>query len=396
MCETLNVPGTTTVVFTDICGSTSAAAELGDDAYGAAFAAHVARLRGEVARHNGRISKLLGDGVMALFDSAYNGLLAAVAIQQDVDWSVRQGESRLLVRVGVSVGEVVQNDDELYGMALVVARRLCDTAGPGEILVSDLVRNLVGRRSDVEFQVIHGLELKGIDDPTTAWRVPWVPRPDEHPLRVIVADDAPLIRSGVVRLLSDGGFAVTAEAGDGDMLVAAVDADPPDLVVTDIRMPPTNTDEGLRAAAVIRSRHPEVAVLVLSQHVEARAAAALLERGSAGIGYLLKERVTELDELLDAARIVAAGGSVIDPIVGEQLLRRRRDDDDLARLTGREREVLRAMAAGKSNAAIASEFDLAAKTVESHVRSIFQKLDLEDNSEEHRRVLAVVRWLQGP
>jgi DNA-binding NarL/FixJ family response regulator len=179
-------------------------------------------------------------------------------------------------------------------------------------------------------------------------------------------------------------------------LVAAVDADPPDLVVTDIRMPPTNTDEGLRAAAIIRSRHPDVAVLVLSQHVEARAAAVLLESGSAGIGYLLKERVTELDELLDAARTVAAGGSVIDPIVGEQLMRRRRGDDALARLTGREQDVLRAMAAGKSNAAIASEFNLAAKTVESHVRSIFQKLDLEDNSEEHRRVLAVVRWLQRP
>jgi DNA-binding NarL/FixJ family response regulator/class 3 adenylate cyclase len=392
----LNVPGTTTVVFTDICGSTSAAAELGDDVYGAAFAAHVSRLREEVTKHHGRITKLLGDGVMALFDSAYNGVLAAVTIQQDVDWSVRRNDSRLRVRVGVAVGEVVDNDDELYGMALVMARRLCDTAGSGEILVSDLVRSLVGHRTDIEFQVIEDLDLKGIEGPTTAWRVPWLPRPDEQPLRVIVADDAPLIRAGVVRLLSDGGFAVTAEAGDGESLVAAVDADPPDLVVTDIRMPPTNTDEGLRAAAIIRSRHPEVAVLVLSQHVEARAAAALLESGSAGIGYLLKERVTELDELLDAARTVAAGGSVIDPIVGEQLMRRRRGDDALARLTGREQDVLRAMAAGKSNAAIASEFNLAAKTVESHVRSIFQKLDLEDNSEEHRRVLAVVRWLQRP
>jgi DNA-binding NarL/FixJ family response regulator len=174
-----------------------------------------------------------------------------------------------------------------------------------------------------------------------------------------------------------------------------VDADPPDLVVTDIRMPPGQDDEGLVAAARIRATHPTTAVLVLSQHIETRAAASLLDSRPAGIGYLLKERVADLDEFVAAVRDVAAGGSVIDPLVAEQLLRRRSSDDELTRLTAREREVLAQMAQGKSNAAIAAELGLGAKTVETHVRSIFQKLDLSESPDGHRRVQAVVRWLQA-
>lgn len=215
------------------------------------------------------------------------------------------------------------------------------------------------------------------------------------PTSVIVADDAALIRSGIVRVLEDGGFLVTAAVGDAEALIAAVEADPPDLVVTDIRMPPTNTDEGLRAAARIRAAHPIVAVLVLSQYVEARAARDLLDGRPAGIGYLLKERVTALDEFLEACRSVAAGGSVIDPTVADELFRRRRHDDSLARLSDREREVLGLMALGRSNGAIAAELFLGAKTVESHVRTIFQKLDLEETPEGNRRVQAVLHWLDG-
>jgi DNA-binding NarL/FixJ family response regulator len=214
-------------------------------------------------------------------------------------------------------------------------------------------------------------------------------------ISVVVADDAALIRSGIVRLLDGGGFHVVGEAADFDGLIAAVEQAPPDLVVTDIRMPPTNTDEGLRAAAAIRAAHPSVAVLVLSQHVETRAAAGLFDGRPAGIGYLLKERVSELSEFLDAARTVAAGGSVIDPTVADQLLRRRRNDSALARLTERERDVLRLMAQGKANAAIAATLFLSIKTLETHVRSIFDKLDLGDNNpDDNRRVLAVIRWLE--
>jgi DNA-binding NarL/FixJ family response regulator len=212
---------------------------------------------------------------------------------------------------------------------------------------------------------------------------------------VIVADDAALVRSGIVRLLADEGFEVIGEAGDADGLLERVDAEPPDLVVTDIRMPPTHRDEGLRAAAIIRAKHPGVAVLVLSQHVEAGAAADLFDDKSAGIGYLLKERVGDLDEFIDACRAIVVGGRVVDPLVGEQLLERRRGGDGLARLTPRECEVLALMAQGKSNAAIASGLFMSPKTVESHVRSIFTKMDLGDDADEHRRVAAVIRWLQA-
>jgi DNA-binding NarL/FixJ family response regulator len=213
-------------------------------------------------------------------------------------------------------------------------------------------------------------------------------------LRVIVAEDVALIRSGIVRLLSDSGFHVICDVADAPSLIDAVAAEPPDLVVTDIRMPPDNTDDGLRAAAHIRERHPNVGVLVLSQYVEARAANALLDGRPAGIGYLLKERVTDLDDFVAACRVVAAGGSVIDPLVTEQLLRRRRHDDVLARLTEREREVLELMAHGRSNAAIAEALFLGARTVETHVRAIFMKLDLEETPEGNRRVQAVLQWLE--
>ena len=213
-------------------------------------------------------------------------------------------------------------------------------------------------------------------------------------VRVVVADDAALIRSGIVRLLAESGFEVVGEADDGVSLLTEVDARMPDLVITDIRMPPTNTDEGLRAAAEIRERHPDIAVLVLSQYVEARAASALLDGRPAGIGYILKERVSALDEFIDACRTVAAGGSVIDPIVAEDLLRRRRHDDVLGRLTAREREVLDLMAQGRSNSAIAAELFLGAKTVESHVRTIFQKLNLEETPDGNRRVQAVLQWME--
>ena len=390
--------GTTTILFTDLTDSTGAMVRLGDDESSAVFGAHLVLLRMEVERHGGRVVKSLGDGIMALFESAYDGVRAAVAMQQAVDVAGRRETDApspaLGLRVGVNVGEVVAEGDDVFGVAVVVASRLCAAASAGQILVSDLVRLLLTSRTEVEIESVGPMALKGLPEPVAAATVAWEPLPLEQPLRVIVADDAALIRAGVVRLLADGGFVVVAEAADADELLAAVDADPPDLVVTDIRMPPTNTDEGLRAAAVIRERHPATAVLVLSQHVEAGAAATLLEGDPSGVGYVLKERVSELDEFLAAARTVAGGGSVIDPLVAEQLLRRRRHDTAVARLTERERDVLALMAQGRSNAAIRDELAMSAKTVETHVRSIFQKLDLEENPDDNRRVQAVVRWLQ--
>jgi DNA-binding NarL/FixJ family response regulator/class 3 adenylate cyclase len=390
------VAGTTTIVFTDVTDSSSVLTMLGDDRYAEVFGSHVALLQATAGRHGGRIAKQLGDGVLALFGTAHDAVVAAVEMQQATERADRTAaHGGFGLRVGINAGDVVDADDDVFGSAVVVARRLCDAASPGQILVTEVVRLLAGNRFDEAFDRVGDLSLKGMPVPVTTYSVPWDPLPAEPPLRVAIADDATLIRSGIVRLLADAGFSITADVGDASALLDAVERDPPDLVVTDIRMPPTNTDEGLRAAAAIREQHPDVAVLVLSQHVEARAAASIFDGRHAGIGYLLKERVSALDEFVAACREVAGGGSVVDPIVAEQLLRRRHRDDAMARLTARERDVLGLMARGMSNAAVAAELVLGAKTVESHVRSIFQKLDLEESTEGNRRVQAVLHWLQS-
>jgi DNA-binding NarL/FixJ family response regulator len=214
-------------------------------------------------------------------------------------------------------------------------------------------------------------------------------------MRVILADDSVLLREGLARMLSESGFEVVAQVGDAEALLAAVDADPPDVCIVDIRMPPTNTTEGLQAALHLRMHHPMVAVLVLSQYVETRYAIELLARGADGVGYLLKDRVGDVSELLAAVRSVVAGRSVIDPTVVSRLVGRRRQADPMETLTAREREVLEQMAEGRSNRAIGERLFLSPKTVEAHVSAIFSKLGIEDTSDDNRRVLSVLTWLRG-
>ena len=213
-------------------------------------------------------------------------------------------------------------------------------------------------------------------------------------MRVILADDSVLLREGLARMLADSGFQVAAQVGDAAALLAAVDADPPDVCIVDIRMPPTNTTEGLEAALQLRVRHPSVAVLVLSQYVETRYAMELLARGADGVGYLLKDRVGDVSELLAAIRSVAAGRSVIDPTVVSRLVGRRRQVDPMETLSAREREVLSLMAEGRSNRAIGERMFLSPKTVETHVSAIFSKLGIEDTADDNRRVLSVLTWLR--
>ena len=213
--------------------------------------------------------------------------------------------------------------------------------------------------------------------------------------RVVVADDSVLLREGLVRLLEEGGCEVVAQAGDADDLMRKARAHKPDVAIVDVRMPPDNTDDGLRAALRIREEQPQTGVLVLSQYIEEQYALELIGEGEEGVGYLLKERVTDVDALVDAVRRVAHNGSVIDPQVVGRLLRRHREDDPLEELSAREREVLGLMAEGRSNHAIAEALFISERAVEKHVTSIFSKLNLPPAEENHRRVLAVLTFLRA-
>jgi DNA-binding NarL/FixJ family response regulator len=213
-------------------------------------------------------------------------------------------------------------------------------------------------------------------------------------VRVVIADDSVLLREGVSRLLAEAGFDVVGQAGDVDELLREVGEKEPDVAIVDIRMPPTHTDEGLRAARELRRRHPLLGVLVLSQYVRPSYAFELLADDARGVGYLLKDRVSDLRELSDAVRRVGEGGSVLDPSVVSQLVgRRRQGHDPIDDLTERERQVLALMAEGRSNRAIAERLVITERTVEKHVRSILGKLHIAGSPDDHRRVLAVLAYL---
>ena len=214
-------------------------------------------------------------------------------------------------------------------------------------------------------------------------------------MRVVVADDVMLVREGIVRLLTDAGIEVVAEAHDGDGLVREVRRERPDVAIVDIRMPPTHTDEGLVAAQAIRAEHPETAVLILSEYVEASYAMRLIEELPERVGYLLKERVFDVAVLVDALRRLTEGETVIDPTIVSRLMGRRRREDPLAELTGREREVLGLIAEGMSNQAIAARLFVTDRTVEAHTTHIFSKLGLHESRNQHRRVLAVLAFLRS-
>ncbi|MEU0373865.1 response regulator transcription factor [Streptomyces sp. NPDC006283] len=212
-------------------------------------------------------------------------------------------------------------------------------------------------------------------------------------MRVILAEDSTLLREGLVRLLAEEGHEVLAAVGDAEQLLSAVNASPPDVVIADVRMPPTHTDEGLRAALHIRRRRPEVGVLVLSQYVEKRYATELLASDDGGVGYLLKDRVVQVEEFLDALERVGGGRAAFDPEVVRQLLARSTRTDPLSRLTPRERDVLAEMAEGHTNATIAGRLHVSQSAVEKHINAIFDKLELTGTTGYSRRVLAVLRYL---
>jgi DNA-binding NarL/FixJ family response regulator/class 3 adenylate cyclase len=398
--------GVRVFLIADIRGYTLFTQEHGDEAAARLARTFAGCVREGVKGHGGALIELRGDEALVAFDSPRDAIVAAVGLQSRfVDTALREADLPLYVGIGLDAGEAVALDEGFRGGALNLAARLCSLAAPGEVLASREVIHLARAVDGVTYQERGEARLKGFAEPIHVVRV--VPTSDDPAerltrakatptsMRVILADDSILLREGVARLLSDAGFTVVAQAADAGELLAAVNADPPDVAITDIRMPPTHTDEGLRAAHRIRAEHPEVGVLVLSQYVETDYAVELVAEGAGGLGYLLKDRVANVQEFTDAVRRVGEGGSVIDPEVVSRLVGRARRANPLDALSDREREVVALMAEGRSNQAISERMFLSAKTVEGHVRNIFTKLQLLNAPDDHRRVLAVLAFLRS-
>jgi DNA-binding NarL/FixJ family response regulator/class 3 adenylate cyclase len=389
-----------TFLIADVRGYTRFTQEHGDAASAGLIESFLGTTEPIVRRRGGEVVETRGDEVLAAFDSSRAALEAAVEMQRAL---VANEGGPIPVGIGIDTGEAVPTGDGYLGNALNLASRLCGVCPPGEILTTREVAHVAGTLDGATFEDRGERSFKNVDVPVRVIRVAPAGEDPSRRFRevatqttVIVADDSVLFREGVARVLQDRGFSVSGQAGDAEELLSAVERAAPDVVVTDIRMPPTNTSEGLVAAQRIRSEHPEVAVLVLSQYVETQHAMRLLRDTPERVGYLLKDRVSDIDEFADAVRRIARGGSVIDPEVVAQLLGRRSEDHALEALTDREREILALMAEGRSNQAICERLFLSPKTVETHVGSIFSKLGLLQAADDHRRVLAVLAYLRAP
>jgi DNA-binding NarL/FixJ family response regulator/class 3 adenylate cyclase len=382
---------TLTVVIAEVEGSAPLLERFGEERY-LALQAELETLLGACAdEHGGTREQGTGTGRVLAFRSARAAVRCAVAVQR----AVAAGSLPSKVRAAIHSGELERHDGELRGRAMVKAARLAALARGGEILASSLVRELADlEAADVWFDDAVEVELRGLRGRHLVVPVRWQERA-RPPVRVVIADDAAIVRDGVAALLREHGFEVVATVSDAPGLYDAVDRHRPDVVVVDIRMPPTYTNEGVLAASRIRAEHPGIGVLVLSQHVEAEYALRLVRDAEARSGYLLKDRISEADILVDAVERVARGSCVVDPGLTEQLLRRAEAGGALADLTEREREVLALLAQGLTNRAIAERLVVTGRTVETHIGQIFSKLGLREEGGEHRRVAAVLTYLRA-
>ncbi len=375
--------GTVTLVFTDVEGSTQLVQRLGDR-YAHVLDDHRRLFRDAVEQQNGLVVDQRGDEFFVVFPDARQAAEAVVAAQKafaEHDWPTGV---ELRVRMGMHTGEPAVRGETYFGLDVHRAARICQAGSGGQILLSRTTRDALDSEHEVEDLGDH--QLPGIDEPERLFQLNAAGLPARFPplstarkgfrgVRVVLADDSVLLREGIARLLEDAGFEIVAQSGTADDLLRHVGMHKPDVALVDIRMPPTQTDEGLRAAKEIRERWPETGVLVLSQYVEPAYAMELLGENAEGVGYLLKDRVSDVDEFAAAVRRVAEGGS--------------------EELTPREREVLGLMAEGRSNQAIAERLVITLRAVEKHVTSIFSKLRLPATSEDHRRVLAVLTYLRS-
>jgi DNA-binding NarL/FixJ family response regulator/class 3 adenylate cyclase len=392
---------TLTFVFSDIEDSTGLLGRLGER-YANVLADSRELQRRAVAEAGGTEVDCSGDELFCVFDAAEPAAAAALAIQQAFAAHSWPDGERVRVRMSVHTGDAESADNGYVGLDVHRAARICQAAHGGQVLVSaDAASSLKTARKELgEF------EFNGLRNPERVYQLvadglpaEFPPlrnvREHEHGLRAVIADDSILLREGLARLLEDAGIDVVGQARDADELMLKVRSYHPDVAIVDIRMPPTQTDEGIRAAREIRTRHPETGVLVLSQHVAHTYAVELLADSAEGLGYLLKDRIADIEEFTAAVRRVAEGGSALDPLVVAELVGRNRGDDPIQRLSPREREVLELMAQGRTNQAIGKRLFISPRAVEKHVTSIFMKLRLPAAPEDHRRVLAVLRFLDS-
>jgi DNA-binding NarL/FixJ family response regulator/class 3 adenylate cyclase len=390
--------GTITFLIADVEGSTGLQEDERLD-YPAVIRSVRSILRGAITGSSGVEVDAVGDEVLATFENAADAAAAALAAQRgmrDAEWPPGH---RVRIRIGLHTGTPSFGEEGYTGLDDVRAARIAQAGHGGQIIaslatlagidgiaVADLGEHLIAGLAAPE----HVVQLVADDLPRDFPPLRNTTGTLGHSLKVVIADDSVLLREGIVRLLTETGFDVLAQSGTPEDLLRHVGLHKPDVAIVDIRMPPTHTDEGLRAAAEIRERFPGTGVLVLSQYVEAGYAMDLLSESAEGVGYLLKDRVSDVEQFASAVRRIAEGGSVLDPDVVSQLLGRQRRDDPLAELTPREREVLELMAEGRSNQAIADRLFVTLRAVEKHVTSIFSKLNLPASTDDHRRVLAVL------
>jgi DNA-binding NarL/FixJ family response regulator/class 3 adenylate cyclase len=397
--------GDVTFLFTDIEGSTGLARRLGDG-FTELLDTHRSLIRGSVEERGGHVVDMRADELFAVFAEADAAVDAAVAGQAALAGHSWAEGLEPRVRMGLHAGTARLDANAYVGLDVHRGARVCAAAAGGQILISSSVRARA-KSEEVQFADLGEHRLPGFPDRERIFQVlhaglaqELLPPAGNGPskgelMRVVIADDSVLLREGIAKLLEDAGFEIAGQSSTADDLMLKVRSYKPDVAIVDIRMPPTQTDEGLRAAKEIRERHPDVGVLVLSQYVEAGYALELLQGSAEGVGYLLKDRVADVREFADAVRRVGEGGSALDPTVVSRLVGRRRGEDPLDALTAREREVLELMAEGRSNQAIAEKLVVTPRAVEKHVTSIFTKLGLPASAEDHRRVLAVVTYLNA-
>lgn len=407
--------GTVTLLSVDLEDS-DISAQTSAEAFGGRMTAHRRLVHAAVAEAGGQEVDVRGVRILAVFSRVRDAVDAAAAIQwADYNRASAHG-SRAGARVAVHTGEPIVADGRYLGLDIHRVLGLCDLSHGGQILLSQTSDSLL-RDAELPGELVDlgEVELDGLPHPERVFQLSLTGLPSDFPklrappvrptprtspdsgldgVRVVLAEDAVLLREGLAVLLENHGGEIVGHASNPDELLLRVRSYKPDVAIVDLRMPPTYTDEGLRASLEIRSHHPDVGVLVLSQYVEPAYAVELVADNAAGVGYLLKDRVNDVAEFVSAVRRVADGGTAFDPKVVSELVGRRNREGALDVLSPREREVLALMAEGRSNQAISKQLYMSARAMERHATSIFTKLRLPAGTEDNRRVLAVLAFLR--